>query len=69
MDELSEKLERVYTIIKFILGGPFILYGSCCLDLVKFWRNLYTKPLDADLVLDPRLLTRQSIELFVKVCQ
>lgn len=48
MDELSEKLERVLTIFKWTLGGPFLLIFSCLSDLYKFWRNLYSKPIDAD---------------------
>jgi hypothetical protein len=48
MDELSEKLERIYTIIKFaIFGFPFLM-GASFLDIFKFWKNLYSKPYDAE---------------------
>lgn len=48
MDELSEKVRRVFTIIKFIMLGPIILPLSIILDMMKFWWNLYTKPHDSD---------------------
>lgn len=52
MDELSEKLQRVFTIIKFAIIGLPLLIFACLLDAVNFWHNLYTKPYDADDVID-----------------
>jgi hypothetical protein len=69
MDELSEKLFRVWTIVKWIVGGPMILMYSCISDLFKFHRNLYTKPIDADQVLDPNILSKQTVLYFVEVCK
>ena len=34
MDEFSEKLERVRTILLFIATGPFILIGCLIIDVV-----------------------------------
>jgi len=52
MDELSEKLERVLTIIKFaIIGMPFLMIASL-FDSWKFMINLFSKPYDADILID-----------------
>jgi hypothetical protein len=44
MDELSEKIKRVMTIIKFIFVGPFILLACIPLSSLKFLINLYYEP-------------------------
>jgi len=44
MDELHEKLNRVYTIFKFILAGPFILTLSIFVDTINFFMNLFYEP-------------------------
>lgn len=69
MDELSEKLQRIYTIIKWIILGPFFLLFSCISDLIKFYINLFTKPLDADVTLNPHVLSKSTVKLFVDVCK
>jgi len=48
MDEFHEKLRRFFTIIKFILGGHLCLIIAIPVDTFVFFRNLYTKPHDAD---------------------
>ena len=68
MDELSEKLERALTIVKFIFVGPLILTLAIFTDLYKFWINLYTKPLDADCKINKKVVSKESIELFVSCC-
>jgi hypothetical protein len=44
MDELSEKIKRVITIVKFIFIGPFILLACIPLSGLKFFINLYYEP-------------------------
>ena len=44
MDELHEKLNRVFTILKFILSGPFILSLSIFVDTINFFMNLFYEP-------------------------
>jgi len=68
MDELEEKIERVKTIFKFILVGPFLLTLSVITDAYKFWRNLYTQPTDAEEEVNLNLITKESIELFQVTC-
>ena len=46
MDELDEKIARVYTIIWFIFLGPIYIIMSVFVDMYSFWINLYSKPLD-----------------------
>jgi hypothetical protein len=69
MDELSEKLQRVYTIVKWVLLGPFYLLIACLSDTYKFYINLFSKPLDADEVLNPYVLSRNTVQMFVDVCK
>lgn len=42
MDEFEEKLERAFTIVKFIFISPALLLISVFTDAYKFWRNLYS---------------------------
>lgn len=44
MDELEEKLERAFTIVKFFFFAPFILVVSIPVDSFVFAYNLYTDP-------------------------
>ena len=48
MDEFHEKLRRFFTIVKFILGGYLVLLVAIPMDTFVFFKNLYTKPHDAD---------------------
>ena len=68
MDELSEKLERVKTIFKFIIIGPIMLTTAMFTDLYKFWINLYTKPLDAEVKINRNVISKESINHFVDCC-
>lgn len=68
MDELEEKIERVKTIFKFILIGPFMLTFSIITDAYKFWINLYTQPSDSEAEVNLNLITKESIELFQVTC-
>mgnify|MGYP004492100483 CR=1 FL=1 len=64
MDEFEEKVERVKTILKFIIVGPFMLGLSVFLDAYKYWINLYTQPSDSEEEVDLDLISKESIELF-----
>ncbi len=44
MDEFHEKLNRVFTIFKFIITGPFILTLSIFVDTINFFMNLFYEP-------------------------
>ena len=43
IDEFSEKVKRIKTILKFIFFGPFVLLCSIPSDFYIFIYNLYTK--------------------------
>jgi len=58
MDEFDEKLMRFFTIIKFIIIGPFYLIVSIPANAIVFFYNLYTKAHDADKSVDEKLFTR-----------
>lgn len=69
MDELSEKLERVKTIIIFIATGPFLLMGTLFLDIITFWVNLYTVPHDAEKEhVNTSVLSKKTVEIFKESC-
>ena len=42
MDDFGEKLQRAYTIIKFILFAPMILILAIPIDMIIFLKNLYS---------------------------
>ena len=42
---------------------------ACLSDTYKFYINLFSKPLDADEVLNPYVLSRNTVDLFVDVCK
>ena len=64
MDDAEEKLERAKTIVKFIFIGPLYLMASIFTDAWKFWKNLYTQPLDAEEEINLNLISKESIDLF-----
>lgn len=69
MDELSEKLNRVFTIVIFILGGPFILVVSNLIDIPRFWYNLYTKPTNFKQKVNTEVLSKRTIGIFATCCK
>lgn len=63
MDEFSEKVTRFITIIKFIFAAPFILVIAVPIDMMVFFKNLYSMPISDDLA-DPKdIITPHSIEV------
>ena len=64
MDEFSEKMQRVLTIFKFIVAGPFILMLSIPVNGFVFFYNMYTKAHDADVRVDEKIFTKASLEIF-----
>ena len=62
MDEFSEKVTRFFTIIKFIFMAPFILLLAVPIDMIVFFRNLYTMPCSDDMA-DYNNITPNSIEI------
>jgi len=44
MDEFEEKVQRVFTILKFIVSGLFILLFSVFIDSYNFFINLFYEP-------------------------
>ena len=44
IDEFDEKVRRVFTILKFLLFGPFILIIALPIDSFVFAYNLYSEP-------------------------
>lgn len=68
MDELSEKIRRVLTIIYFIVLGPIILTLSIPINFIVFFCNLYTKPLDADKQPNIKMLSKMSIQVLTACC-
>ena len=46
MDEFSEKIRRVMTILKFIISGPILLPVSVLINSFNFFINLYKQPRD-----------------------
>jgi len=68
MDELSEKVQRAITIVKFIIFGPLFLLVALPVNSFVFFRNLYTRPIDADVKVNQKLVSRETLELFSIVC-
>ena len=68
MDELSEKLERVLTIIKFIFFGPFVLFFSIPVDTFVFFYNLYTMPKEASLPFQFDKISQKAMDIFQQEC-
>ena len=66
MDDVAEKINRVKTILKFALLGPWFLLVAVPVDTYVFWINLYTKSFDADIVKIPRLLTESTFKIMVE---
>jgi hypothetical protein len=65
IDELSEKLWRIVTIIKFMIAGPFMMLTSIPVDTYVFFINMYTKAWDADHEVDDKIFTKKSIDILV----
>ena len=67
MDELSEKLARVQTIILFFIFGPIFLVLAIPCDSFVFFYNLYTIPI-VDEEDDEDLITQNELDLFQLSC-
>lgn len=63
MDEFSEKVTRFFTIIKFIFVAPFILMIAVPIDMIVFFKNLYSMPCQDDIGDYKDLITPKSIEI------
>ena len=63
MDEFSEKVTRFFTIIKFIFAAPFILMIAVPIDMVVFFKNLYSMPVTDELAEYKDIITPKSIEI------
>jgi len=68
MDELSEKLQRAFTIVQFIIAGPIIFAFSIPIDTFVFFYNLYTKPLIDSDDNDKSMITDNGLEQFKISC-
>ena len=66
MDDISEKFERAWTILKFFLFGPAILIASVPVDTFVFYYNLYTEP-PAESEDNAPVLSLAGLEVF-EVC-
>jgi hypothetical protein len=66
MDEFDEKLDRVKTIMKFIVVGPFYILWSLPLDTYVFWKNLKTKDYDPDAIGIRLVLDKETFTIFNK---
>ena len=69
MDEFSEKFRRFQTIMKFIFVGWFVLLVAVPIDAYVFFRNLYTKPHDADEEVKVDLISTDALEVFEITCE
>lgn len=67
MDEFSEKVTRFFTIVKFICFAPFILMIAVPIDMIVFFKNLYSKPIDGDEDFTD-IITQNSIETLQISC-
>ena len=64
MDEFSEKMTRLQTIIIFIFTGPIIFIMSVPVDSVVFFRNMYTSPNEYDNDSDWNLISEKALDIF-----
>lgn len=69
MDEFHEKLERFFTIVKFIFLGPFILVGSVPIDAANFFKNLYSKPYVEKYDTSKDSIALETLEVFELSCK
>ena len=69
MDEFHEKLERFFTILKFIFFGPFILLGTVPIDVANFFVNLYSKPFVEKYDLSKESISLENLEIFEQSCK
>jgi hypothetical protein len=67
MDEWSERLIRLQTIILFLIFGPVFLILAIPIDSFVFFYNLYTIPL-LDEVDDEDLITMDELDMFQLSC-
>ena len=70
MDDFSEKLNRFYTIILFLVFGLPILIFSIPVDGFVFFYNLFTSPDEdeEDEILADNHISDQSLEIFQISC-
>ena len=64
MDEFHEKLERFFTILKFIFFGPFILLATVPIDAANFFINLYSKPYVEKYDSSKESISLETLEVF-----
>lgn len=64
IDEFSEKVTRMVTILKFFLFGLFYQIASIPLDTRVFWINLFEQDVDPDAISVPLVLDKPSFEIF-----
>ena len=69
MDEFSEKVTRFFTIIKFIFAAPFILMIAVPIDMVVFFKNLYSMPVSDEIGDYKDIITPKSIEILQQSCE
>lgn len=68
MDEFSEKMTRLQTIIIFIFTAPVIFIMSVPMDSVVFFRNMYTSPHNYGDEADWNLISEKALEIFQTCC-
>jgi hypothetical protein len=61
MDDFNEKVRRALTIMKFIFIGPALLAISIPMNAIVFFYNMYTSSPDADLMVDSKVFSKQSL--------
>ena len=66
MDELDEKLKRVFTIFKFIIFGLFILLFSVFIDSYNFFINLFYEPDFNEHSENACKITQKGLDTYVK---
>lgn len=69
MDEFHEKLARFFTIVKFILFGPFILVFAIPIDAGNFFKNLYTKPYVEKFDPSQEAVSQNALDVFESSCK
>lgn len=71
MDEMSEKVQRLFTIIKFIFAAPFLLFFAVPIDMAVFMKNLYSTPVsDMNTNKDQKqLISMKAIDILQQCCQ
>jgi hypothetical protein len=67
MDDLSEKIQRVYTILKFAVAGPFFLLYSVPVDTYVFFINMYTQDPESASEEDTSKFTEKAINILIAI--